>query len=92
MTAPSIARPETDARPFDNETAQSLLAKNRSSEIFLAVVGPVGSGSSKVCQYIRQAAKAAGYEVVEVKISDIIRTAATARKLEVPPASPKILG
>ncbi|MCS6622936.1 anti-phage dCTP deaminase [Roseibacterium beibuensis] len=91
MTALSIPRPETVVRPVDQETAQSLLSKNRSSEIFLAVVGPVGSGSSKICLYIQQAAKAAGYEVIQIKISDIIRTAATSRKLVVPPVSPKTL-
>lgn len=82
-----IVRRPAQAVRSAGEDARSLLASSRSNEIFLAVVGPVGSGSSKIAEFLAKAADAAGYQPIAIKLSHCIRTAATERGLVVPPQS-----
>ncbi|WP_156355970.1 anti-phage dCTP deaminase [Brevundimonas sp. Leaf280] len=77
------------------DDAKALLASSRSNEIFLAVVGPVGSGSSKIAEILAKAANESGYQPIQIKLSSCIVSAARERGLPVPvensPRAPKTL-
>jgi len=50
-----------------------IIQRSRSSEIFFAVVGPVGAGASRAREALERACRAAGYIPQTVKVSAIIR-------------------
>ena len=71
MTTIRLAK--TDSAADQSLTAKSLIAQSRSSEVFFAVVGPVGAGSTWVMDCLARVATAQGYECVPVKASELIR-------------------
>jgi len=71
--------------------AETIIRESRSNEVFFAVVGPVGSGGSRVMAAMERALKAAGYEPINIKASDCIRDWAVGQSLDTPPAEPKSL-
>jgi deoxycytidylate deaminase len=52
---------------------KGILKANRSNEIFLAVVGPVGAGASRARESLERACREAGYKVEPIKVSGLIR-------------------
>ncbi|PKP93056.1 MAG: deoxycytidylate deaminase [Alphaproteobacteria bacterium HGW-Alphaproteobacteria-16] len=52
---------------------RQIIQQSRSSEIFFAVVGPVGAGASRAREALERACRAAGYIPQVVKVSAIIR-------------------
>ncbi|RVT93122.1 anti-phage dCTP deaminase [Sphingomonas crocodyli] len=75
----------------DAKDAQAILHQNRSNEIWLGVVGPVGAGGSHAIKALEKACGAAGYKVETIKMSSLIRDWAVARELSVPPEGHKTL-
>ena len=87
MTTIRLAK--TDSAADRSLTAKSLIAQSRSSEVFFAVVGPVGAGSTWVMDCLARVATAQGYECVSVKASELIRRWAEQSGYTLPPAEPK---
>lgn len=53
--------------------SKDVISQNRSSEMFFAVVGPVGAGGSRVIEALERACKASGYETEWIKASSQIK-------------------
>ncbi|WP_150290048.1 anti-phage dCTP deaminase [Sphingobium estronivorans] len=62
-----------------------IIQRSRSSEIFFAVVGPVGAGASRAREALERACRAAGYTPQTVKVSAIIREWGAAQGLDITP-------
>jgi hypothetical protein len=62
-----------------------IIQRSRSSEIFFAVVGPVGAGASRARESLERACAAAGYTPQCIKVSEIIRHWGAARDRDVKP-------
>lgn len=75
----------------DDQDAQTILHQNRSNEIWLGVVGPVGAGGSHAIKALEKACSAAGYKIEPIKMSDLIRAWAIEHGLDVPLAGTKTL-
>lgn len=71
----SVAKPSpTNAHANDDASnAQGILQQNRSHEIWLGVVGPVGAGGSHAIKALERACKAASYKIERIKMSELIR-------------------
>lgn len=72
------------APPSGGLDAQAIINQSRSSEIFFAVVGPVGAGGTRVMSALARAVQAAGYQPIPIKASACIRDWATANRQTVP--------
>lgn len=73
-----------------NDTGQDadgrlIIQRSRSSEIFFAVVGPVGAGASRARESLERACEAAGYTPQRIKVSEIIREWGAARARDLTP-------
>ncbi|MGE8136487.1 anti-phage dCTP deaminase [Novosphingobium subterraneum] len=75
----------------DVEGALTILHQNRSNEIWLGVVGPVGAGGSHAIKALEKACGAAGYKIEQIKMSDLIRSWAIEHDMDVPPVGTKTL-
>jgi deoxycytidylate deaminase len=73
------------------EDAQAILSRNRSNEIWLGVVGPVGAGGSRAIKSLKKVCDAAGYTSQIIKMSDIIRIWGEGHQLNLPPPGEKTL-
>ena len=71
--------------------SESIIKKARSNEVFFAVVGPVGAGSSRVVDSLRRALEASRYEPVTIKASDLIREWAARQSIPYPQGDDKTL-
>lgn len=71
--------------------SEAIIKKARSNEVFFAVVGPVGAGSSRVIASLERALLAASYEPIPIKASDLIRTWAAKQELPFPDAEERTL-
>jgi deoxycytidylate deaminase len=76
--AATTGRLPTAAGPRPGETGQSLLRNFRANELFIAVVGPGGSGAGRAAQIVKefletQSVEDGGYEVRIVKASAEIK-------------------
>lgn len=63
---------------------RGIIQANRSSEIFFAVVGPVGAGASRARDSLDRACREAGYKVETVKVSSLIAQWGEANQSPVP--------
>lgn len=75
----------------DADNAQNILNENRSNEIWLGVVGPVGAGSSRAINALKKACEADDYKCQVIKMSDLIRIWAGQHSIELPSADDKTL-
>lgn len=57
----------------DAADGRGIIQANRSNEIFLAVVGPVGAGASRARDSLERACRDAGYQVEPIKVSALIQ-------------------
>ncbi|WP_249696555.1 anti-phage dCTP deaminase [Stappia sp. WLB 29] len=55
------------------EVTHRVIEKHRSKEIFIAVVGPVGAGSTRVIDTLKRACIESGYKTETIKASLLIR-------------------
>lgn len=53
--------------------SKDVISQNRSSEMFFAVVGPVGAGGSRVIDSLMRACEASGYKTEWIKASTLIK-------------------
>lgn len=75
----------------DADDARSILGDNRSNEIWLGVVGPVGAGGSRAINALKKACEAEKYKCHVIKMSDLIRNWAILREIPLPPPDEKTL-
>lgn len=87
----TIAKFQTIMPDGNADDAKAIISQSRSNEVFFGVVGPVGAGGSRVMASLARAATAAGYTIINIKASDLIRDWAVSKSLDVPPATPKTL-
>lgn len=75
MVGSNVASIISQSRRASGHTdrSQDVLASYKSGEIFIAVVGPVGAGSSRAIESLRRACTEAGYETEWIKVSDQIK-------------------
>ncbi|WP_435988511.1 anti-phage dCTP deaminase [Sulfitobacter sp. SH24] len=66
-------------------TGQSILEKHHSKELFIAIVGPAGSGAGTAAKLLQAFFEDDGYSAVVIKASEIIREVSLAFELAVPP-------
>lgn len=59
--------------PNETEKTAEKIARARSKELFFGVVGPVGAGGSRVVGSLERVCEVAGYTVVKVKASSVIK-------------------
>lgn len=52
--------------------SKEVISQNRSSEMFFAVVGPVGAGGSRVIESLKRACEESGYKTEWIKASTLI--------------------
>ncbi|MGF7054760.1 deoxycytidylate deaminase [Bosea sp. OAE752] len=71
--------------------SEAIIKQARANEVFFAVVGPVGAGSSRVVASLQRALQAANYEPITIKASDLIREWAEKRDLPYPEGDDKTL-
>lgn len=71
--------------------SKALIRSMHSSELFFAVVGPVGAGGSRAIASLKRVCEELGYECEWIKASNLIRHWAERSGIEVPPALPKTL-
>ncbi len=69
----NVAKPKFGASQKPDERAVELVAKSRTHELFLAVVGPVGAGGSRTISSFRRVCEASGYKCETIKASELIR-------------------
>lgn len=74
--APAISEKERPG-PLDVQ-----LKSRESQELVIAISGPIGSGQKDVVDEIRTALKSFGYESTLIKLSEFIRTLASAGKID----------
>ena len=53
--------------------SKEVISQSRSSEMFFAVVGPVGAGGSRVIESLKRAREASGYKTEWIKASSLIK-------------------
>lgn len=70
----------------DNRSGQEVLKGLRTNEVFVAIVGPAGSGSGTAAKILKTFFDDNDFEVEIVKASALIRAAAERAKLCVPPS------
>jgi deoxycytidylate deaminase len=75
----------------DAQNAQDILSKNRSNEIWLGVVGPVGAGGSRAIDALQKACESEGYKCETIKMSSLIRAWAEQNNVPLPPPTEKTL-
>lgn len=100
----AVSEKQVSAPNAANEARTGTLSREAveaqcSNELFLALVGPVGSGCSRVAKAMQTALKVkydamnvADFECVPVKVSDLIRSWAEGAGKNIPPLKPKTLG
>ena len=71
--------------------SKDLISQNRSSEIFFAVVGPVGAGASRVIESLKRACENSGYKAEWVKASTLIKDWDDENGNSIPEATEKTL-
>lgn len=64
--------------------SETIISQARANEVFFAVVGPVGSGSSRVAASLERALQAAKYDPIKIKASALIRAWAAKENLPCP--------
>lgn len=71
------------------DKSNDIIKKNKSKELFFAVVGPVGAGSSRVIDALERVCIAAEYECKIIKASQAIKDWAKAASKNVQESSKK---
>lgn len=71
--------------------SKDVISQNRSSEMFFAVVGPVGAGGSRVIESLKRACEASGYKTEWIKASTLIKQWHEENGSSLPPAGEKTL-
>lgn len=71
--------------------SETIVKQSRANEVFFAVVGPVGAGSSRAISALKRALEAGGYTPSAIKASDRIREWAKAREIQLPDPENKTL-
>lgn len=89
--AKSTAIRKIQQKITESTDSKAVLAESHSKELFFAVVGPVGAGASQAIKALQRVCKSGGYEVEEIKASDLIRTWADENGLATPSVEPKTL-
>lgn len=69
----TVLQLKSTASPSGGLDAQTIINQSRSSEIFFAVVGPVGAGGTRVMTALARAVQAAGFKPIPIKASARIR-------------------
>jgi len=75
----------------DSGPGHEILRKYKTNEIFIAIVGPAGSGAGTAANILNIFFEEAGFDAHIVKASSIIRRAAEKASLQVPPTERKSL-
>lgn len=81
VTALKLEKGETAT---NQGNSKEVLASYKSSELFFAVVGPVGAGSSRAIGSLQRACSEAGYETEWIRVSDLIKHWASERGTPLP--------
>ncbi|MEW5994803.1 MAG: hypothetical protein AB1744_10460 [Candidatus Zixiibacteriota bacterium] len=75
--------------PRSGKASQTLIKENYSNELFFALVGPVGAGSSRAAKTLQRELDVKGYQTIVIKASDAIREWVERAGRELPPVGQK---
>jgi len=80
----SVAATALQASP-QGESGKEIIEKNKSNEIFVALVGPAGSGAGTAAKRLETFFTEQNYNAIIIKASILIKSASLAHSLAVPP-------
>lgn len=71
-------QPKTAAsnpHPTDTRSLKETLSQRQSKELVIALAGPLGCGIKQIKRLLTDELQSAGYEVVDIRLSDQMKTA-----------------
>lgn len=84
-TNPELKQKPRGATTVDDRSGQEVLESLRTNEVFVAIVGPAGSGSGTAAKILKNFLEESDFEVEIIKASALIRTVAESAGHLVPP-------
>jgi len=87
----TAAAVKINSRPSPKASSDAVIKDNQSKELFFAVVGPVGAGSSRAISSLERVCQGAGYVCETIKASELIREWASANGMPLPSSEDKTL-
>jgi deoxycytidylate deaminase len=80
-----------DKQAKTSASGRTVIAKSQSTELFFAVVGPVGAGGSRAIESLERVCQSAGFSCERIKASELIREWAVSAEIPLPASDDKTL-